>query len=122
MSELQKKIDDASTRILAAQAERKERLASADAHEAAAREDRLVASRLKEELGELAKVLGHAQVASATQSAQSAAESAKAAAEASQAKAVAHEKEAADILAALKASKAEWDAHLAEAKAATPAS
>lgn len=114
MSELQKKIDDASNRILKAQEERKERLKSADAHEAAAREDRLVASRLKEEIGELSKVLGHAQVASATQSAQAAAESAKAAA-------CAHEKEAADVLASLRASKAEWDEHLAAAKAAAPA-
>jgi hypothetical protein len=83
MSELQMKIDAATTRLLAVQQERADREASANAHEAQAREDRRVMTALKKESGELDAVLRHSQVqktvedaAAATFKAQSSAEEA----------------------------------------------
>lgn len=81
--DLQVKINEATTRLLAAQKERADREASAQAHEQAAREDRLAMTALKKEVESLNAVIRHAGVQKATEDAAASAEvSAKAAAKA----------------------------------------
>lgn len=101
--ELQKKIDEATTRLMACQQERAAREASALAHEKAAREDRLAMTNLKKETEELNAILRHAGVQKATEDAASAAQRAQASAEETLARLAVKEKQLDETLAKAKA-------------------
>ena len=107
MSDLQKNVEQASARLIACQQEREAAEKSAQAHEQAARQDRLAMSNLKREAEELRKVLFHAGVQQAT-------EDASAAAKRAQAEAEKHNAEAKKVLDSLAAKEKALDAKLAE--------
>lgn len=114
MSDVVQKAAEAAAKIADLQKERAERLASADAHEHAARADRLRASQCKAEIAEWTVALQSHQVRHQVETAQEAASKAKAAAEANEAK-------SATALADIEKMKAELAETLAKAKAATEA-
>lgn len=108
MSDVVKRAADAADKIAELQRERAERLASADAHEHQAREDRKRATACKNEIGEWTTALNSLNVQRAVESAEAAAKS--------------HEAKAAATAADLEKMKAEVAAELEKLKAANAAS
>ena len=102
MSGLQAKIDEATTRLLTIQKERGDREASANAHEAQAREDRRAMTALKKEAAELDALLRHSQVQKTVEDAAAAAFKAKNEAEATLSRLAAKERELDELLAKAK--------------------
>ena len=102
MSDLQAKIDEATTRLVAIQKERADAEASANAHEAQAREDRRKMTALKKEAAELEAVLRHSQVQKSVEDAAAATFRAKTEADATLARLAEKEKELDALLARAK--------------------
>lgn len=92
MSDLLKKIDEVTTRLAELVAIRAEKEASANAHESAARADRLAMHEAKREIESLNVVLRNSNVQRSVESAESAAKKAQTAAEATLARLAEKEK------------------------------
>lgn len=114
MSDLLKKIDEATTRISDLQKQRADLEAEAQAHEQAARECRLKMGQSKKEIEELATVLRHSQVQRSVETAQESARKAQSDAESALARLVEKEKQTDGALARLVEKEKQLDALLAE--------
>ena len=115
---LDQKIAAIGARIVEAQRERSDLEASANAHEAQAREDRRAMTDLKKEIGELTTVLQHTQVQKKVLDAQAAATLAQIDAEKARVDAEASAAAQRDLLADIEAKSQRLDELLAKAEAA----
>lgn len=98
MSDLIAKIDAATSRLAELQKERADAEKSANAHEQAAREDRLRMTELKQEIASLDALLRHSQVAKGVEAAAVAAQKAQSEAEATLKRLAEKERQLDDLL------------------------